>query len=85
NDLDAINEEVRKRRARGEDVPYVTVGSKVMNKLNPADALDSYAPRVIVGVDTQMNTGIMINQDFAINKIGRDHDGDDMAIFWQDE
>jgi hypothetical protein len=55
--LDRINADIGKRRAQGEDIPYVRVGSKVMMKLTPSDAIDSYAPMVIAGVNRHNRGG----------------------------
>ena len=83
NDIDAYNRFVQKERRRGKDIPYLLMGSKIVGKLNPPDGLDSYSGRVLVGADSNKNTGIMINHDFLINEIGRDFDGDDFGLFFE--
>jgi hypothetical protein len=85
NEIDAINREIRKRRSNGEKTPYVIVGSKTIGKLTPSDALTSWSGRILVGADTDMNAGMMMNQPFAINSVGRDHDGDGFIIMYEND
>lgn len=85
NEIDAINREIRKRRSNGEKTPYVVVGSKTIGKLTPSDALTSWSGRILVGADTDMNAGMMMNQPFAINSVGRDHDGDGFIIMYEND
>ena len=83
NDIDAYNRHVQKQRAQGKDIPYLLMGSKVVTKLNPPDGLDSYSARVLVGADSRKNTGIMVNHEFLTQEIGRDFDGDDFGILFE--
>jgi hypothetical protein len=81
-DIEIKNLQAQKDRARGINTPYIMLGSKTISKLNPADALTSWAPRVLVGADSDLNTGAMANQPFVINSIGRDHDGDMITVLY---
>ena len=83
NDIDAYNRHVQKERANGKDIPYLTLGSKFITKLNPPDGLDSYSARVLVGADSRKNHGIMVNHEFLTQEISRDFDGDDFGIFFE--
>jgi hypothetical protein len=83
NDIDAYNRHVQKQRAQGKDIPYLLMGSKVVTKLNPPDGLDSYSARVLVGADSRKGTGIMVNHEFLTQEIGRDFDGDDFGILFE--
>lgn len=82
-DIDAYNTFVQQERASGKDIPYLLLGSKFVTKLNPPDALDSYTGRVLVGADSRKNTGILINSEFLIDAIGRDFDGDEYGVFFE--
>lgn len=85
NEINAYNEHVRKRRSAGEKLPYLYVGSKTIGKLTPSDALTSWSSRILVGADSDMNAGMMMNQPFAINSVGRDHDGDGFIMLYEDD
>jgi hypothetical protein len=82
-DMDAYNTFVQQERASGKDIPYLLLGSKFVTKLNPPDALDSYTGRLLVGADSRKNTGILINSEFLIDAIGRDFDGDEYGVFFE--
>lgn len=71
------NREILKRRARGEDVPLYILGTKDVTKLTPSDALDSYAPTILAGVDMSKYGGMMMNNEFLTTRQGRDYDGDE--------
>lgn len=81
-ELDAQNERIRQLRAKGHDIDYLYGGSQTIMKLNPSDAITSWSPSYIIGLDTDMNAGVMMNPRFAIMELGRDHDGDNMSILF---
>lgn len=83
NDIDAYNQYVQKQRAKGKDIPYLLMGSKIVTKLNPPDGLDSYSARILVGADSRKNHGILVNHEFLTQEIGRDFDGDDFGILFE--
>lgn len=91
NDFAAINRWIAKRRAKtGHDIPFMTVGSKVIFKLTPHDSAASFMPMYLIGVDDSMPTGIMANNEALTKLMGRDFDGDDMGLIlesdlWYDE
>lgn len=81
-ELDAQNEKIRQLRAKGHDIDYLYGGSQTIMKLNPSDAITSWSPSNIIGIDTDMNAGVMMNPRFAIMELGRDHDGDNMSMLF---
>lgn len=84
-ELRARNEAIHRRRMAGSTEPYLTVGSKVIAKLNPPDGIQSFAPRVIVGLDKDAKVGVQVNHKNLIDELSRDFDGDDLVIIHESD
>jgi hypothetical protein len=83
--FEMLNSNIKEQRADGSMTPYLEIGSKVLAKLTPSDAIDSWAPMVLLGIDNSKATGMTINNEFAVNFLGRDYDGDDLGLILESD
>jgi len=83
-DLREVNNKIRQMRAQGSKVPYVTVGSKVIVKLQPVDGIQSFAAVVITGLHENA-TGIYRNHQNLTKRLSRDFDGDPLSIIYESD
>lgn len=74
--LNNLNDRIKRWRAQGHKIPYLTVGTKVLGRLVPSDGPESFVANVIIGVAREPNT-IKNNSKSATEGQGRDYDGDD--------
>lgn len=62
-----------------DNLPPLTLGSRIMLKITPSDEIDSLVPMVLMGIVGTPNS-ITTNKEWAMKIGGKDHDGDDMGI-----